>query len=232
MAAYFISGTDTGVGKTLVACALLRAANQRGLTSLGLKPIAAGCEQSAEGWVNEDALFLQQCASVKLAYQQLNPVALPEAIAPHIAAVRAGKQLRVERIAGYCRGALQTKADFCVIEGAGGWRVPLNPREYLSDLAKALNLPVVLVVGLRLGCLNHAVLTAEAIQRDGLQLAGWVANMLDADMPALAENIDTLRTLLPCPLLGEIPQLAATEMSELAAQAAAYLRIEPLIPAL
>lgn len=240
MGTFFITGTDTGVGKTLVACALLEAAKQRGLTCLGLKPLAAGCEQTDQGWCNYDALALQTCSSLKLEYQQINPVALREAIAPHIAAAHEDKRLSLSRLVGYSRGALQSQVDFCVVEGAGGWRVPLNPVEYLSGLPKELNLPVILVVGIRLGCLNHALLTAEAIQRDGLQLAAWVANVLDAGMSAVAENIATLKSLLPCPLLGEIPPLVPEGALEgcgpgvqaLVARAAAYLQIEPLVPAL
>lgn len=240
MTAFFITGTDTGVGKTLVACALLHAAKTRGFSCLGLKPLAAGCEQTEEGWCNEDALALQAASTLKLPYQQINPVALREAMAPHIAAARESKRLSLSRLVGFCRGALQSPVDLCLVEGAGGWRVPLNNQEYLSGLPKELNLPVILVVGLRLGCLNHALLTAEAIQQDGLKLAGWVANVLDAGMPVVEENIATLKALLPCPLLGEIPALTpegvvegcSPEVPALVARAAAYLQIGPLTPGL
>ncbi|MDQ2076322.1 dethiobiotin synthase [Marinimicrobium sp. ABcell2] len=204
--AFFVTGTDTDVGKTLVASALLHSAQQRGLTTLGLKPVAAGCTRGPQGLRNADAELLASVSSVPLDYEQINPVALEPAIAPHIAAQEAGKVLSVDRLSGYCRGAMGL-ADFTLVEGAGGWRVPLNPRETLAELPRQLNLPVIIVVGMRLGCLNHALLTAEAIARDGLPLAGWVANTLDPDMPRLQENIDTLRQLLPAPCLGVVPHL-------------------------
>lgn len=230
--AFFVTGTDTGVGKTLVSCALLQAANMRGLRTLGLKPLAAGAELVDGLWCNEDALFLQESASLKLPYEQINPVLLKQAMAPHLAADNEGRRLSVDRLVGYCRGALQHKADLCLVEGAGGWRVPLNMREHYSALPKELNLPVILVVGLRLGCLNHTLLTVEAVLRDGLQLAGWVANTVDPHMSAQDENIACLRGLLPFPYLGVVPQLKGANHSVLAAQAAAYLDIEPLTPAL
>ena len=202
---FFISGTDTAVGKTLVACALLLKANQAGLSSLGLKPLAAGCAETENGLRNDDALALQDASSVKLSYEQINPVALQQAVAPHIAAAAEGKRLQITRLAGYCRGALYNKADFSVVEGAGGWRVPLNQVERLSALPKEMNLPVILVVGVRLGCINHALLTVEAILRDGVALAGWVANVVEDTMPALDENVATLSALIPAPLLGIVP---------------------------
>ena len=204
---YFVAGTDTGVGKTLVSVALLQAANAKGLSTAALKPIAAGCEYSPEGLRNEDALMLQQAMSVELAYEQVNPVALEPPMAPHVAAGQVNKRITADRLAGFCRGVLMQRTDFVVVEGAGGWRVPLNERETLAALPKLLNLPVVLVVGMRLGCLNHALLTAEAIARDGLPLAGWIANTIDPEMPALEECIQTLEQTLPAPLLGHIPFL-------------------------
>lgn len=204
---FFITGTDTDVGKTVVACGLLAAANSQGLRSLAVKPIAAGAEMTDQGLRNDDALALDNAMSQKLPYQQLNPVCLAPAIAPHIAAMRAEKRVTVGQLEGYCRGALMTPSDFRVIEGAGGWRVPLNNTESLADLAKSLNFPVILVVGVKLGCLNHALLSVEAILRDGLPLAGWVANTIDAEMPEFDENIATLKRLLPAPCLGVVPQL-------------------------
>lgn len=206
---YFVAGTDTGVGKSLVSAALLHKAAEAGHASLGLKPVAAGCELSEDGYVNQDALLLQKYSSVKLSYQQHNPVALPEAIAPHIAAVNAGKKLQAGRIAGYCRGAITREVGLCLVEGAGGWRVPLNRQQTMATLAAELAAPVILVVGVRLGCINHALLTAEAIHRDGLRLAGWVANQIEPEMPALEENIGTLAALLPVPCLGQVPFLEA-----------------------
>jgi dethiobiotin synthetase len=204
---FFITGTDTDVGKTLIAVGLLEAANKMGLSTLGLKPVADGCEQTDAGLRNADALLLQQTMSVKLSYEQINPVALEPAIAPHIAAEQVGRRLLVSQLSGYCRGALMQPADFAVIEGAGGWRLPLNSVETLAGLAKELKLPVILVVGIKLGCINHALLTAEAIASDGLPLAGWVANQLQADMPCYQQNLTTLKSLIPAPCLGEIPFL-------------------------
>lgn len=213
--AFFVTGTDTGVGKTLVSAGLLLAARDLGLTTAALKPVAAGCETTPEGLRNEDALLLQSVITQSLAYEQINPIALEPAIAPHIAAQQARRVLSVDRIAGFCRASLG-QADLTLVEGAGGWRVPLNPSETLADLARQLRLPVILVVGIRLGCINHALLSAEAIARDGLTLAGWVANHLDPDMPAQAENVASLAQRLPAPCLGQVPWLLKAEPSEVA----------------
>ncbi len=204
---FFVAGTDTEIGKTTVACGLLAAANQLGLRTLALKPLAAGADNIAGELRNEDALALMDSASVKLAYEQVNPVLFDPPIAPHIAAQQAGKRITVSQLAGYCRGALMTSSDFALVEGAGGWRVPLSGRETLAGLAVELQLPVILVVGMKLGCLNHALLTAEAIQRDGLPLAGWVANTVDPQMACFDDNIATLKHFLPAPCLGVIPRL-------------------------
>jgi dethiobiotin synthetase len=205
--AFFVTGTDTNVGKTLVAAGLLVAAKNKGLTTAALKPVAAGCEKTEEGLRNSDALLLQSVITQSLSYDQINPYALEAAIAPHIAAQQEKRSLSVDRLSGFCRGVLSS-ADFTLLEGAGGWRVPINPRETLADLAKNLQLPVIIVVGIRLGCINHALLTFEAIVRDGIPVVGWVANCVDADMPVLQENIDSLRTRLPVPCLGVVPFLA------------------------
>ncbi|HSX49463.1 MAG TPA: dethiobiotin synthase [Cellvibrio sp.] len=203
---FFIAGTDTDVGKTLVAAGLLVAAKNQGLTTAALKPLAAGSQKTEAGLRNSDALLLQSVITQPLVYEQINPIALEAAIAPHIAAQQEKRVLSADRIAGFCRGSLN-QADFTLVEGAGGWRVPLNPQETLADVAKILRLPVILVVGMRLGCINHALLTAEAIRNDGLQLAGWVANCIDADMPVLHENIHSLAMRIPAPCLGVVPWL-------------------------
>ena len=203
----FITGTDTDVGKTVVACGFLAAANQQGLRTAAIKPVAAGCEVTEQGITNSDALQLQAAASHKLSYQQINPVALEPAIAPHIAAAEAGVRMSASRLVGYCRGVSLMPVDMVVIEGAGGWRVPINSRETLADVAQELECAVIVVVGMRLGCLNHALLTMEAIRRDGLQIAGWVANILDTEMPRLQENIDTLKQSIDEPCLGIVPRL-------------------------
>jgi len=203
--AYFVTGTDTGVGKTHVAAALLHLAGHRGLRTAAIKPVAAGCQTTAAGLRNDDALILQAASSLSLAYEQVNPVALAPAVAPHLAASEAGLSLAVDSLARHCRGVLALGADLTLVEGAGGWRVPLNDRETLADLAAALGLPVIMVVAMRLGCINHAILTAEAIRRDGLILAGWVANSVDVAMPLRRENLQTLVQRLGAPLLGDIP---------------------------
>lgn len=202
---YFITGTDTGVGKTLVCAGLLQAINGANLSSVAVKPVAAGCESTEQGLVNSDALALQQNMSVQLEYQQVNPVALEPAIAPHIAAAEIDLKIDAEELTAHCQ-EMANGADVMLIEGAGGWRVPLNEQQYLSDLAKALNTPVILVVAMRLGCINHALLTAEAIRGDGLQVAGWVANCtVPENMPAMGDNLLSLRDRMQAPFLGFLP---------------------------
>ncbi len=202
---FFVTGTDTDAGKTYVTVGLLKAAKRAGLKSFGLKPIAAGAEQIKGDWRNDDALLIQQASSVLLPYEQVNPVVLEAAIAPHIAAMKEGRLITASRLEGFIKGALLVPHDFVLVEGAGGWRVPLNDRELLSDVAKSLGFPVILVVNMKLGCLNHAILTAEAIARDGLTLAGWVANNGADPMPCYDENIATLSAMLTAPLLASIP---------------------------
>jgi dethiobiotin synthetase len=202
---WFVTGTDTGVGKTAISCALLVAAREAGLKTAAIKPVAAGCDQAGH---NEDALQLMAVMTEPLEYEQVNPVALRAAIAPHIAAQREGRSLQVSRLVGLCRGVMSGEADFVLIEGAGGWRVPLNARETLADLAVQLQVGVILVVGMQLGCINHALLTAEAIVRDGVELVGWVANQTGETMPCYQENLETLQRRLPAPLLGEVPLLS------------------------
>lgn len=201
---FFITGTDTGVGKTFSACQLLRAAQQRGLRTLGLKPLAAGAEILDGQWRNDDALLLQQSASVKLPYGSINPFCFPEPVAPHLAAQKNGASLTAADIAVTVSHTLENHAvDYAVIEGAGGWRVPLNDTETLADVVKILQIPVILVVGMKLGCISHALLTAEAIRADGLTLHGWIANDLGEPMSMLEENIATLERWLPAPRLSD-----------------------------
>lgn len=204
----FVTGTDTGVGKTLVSAALLHALARHYPRVVGMKPVAAGLIEHQGQWVSEDVLALRAASTVVVPSELDNPVALPDAMAPHLAAERAGRTVTVAGLLATHR-ALRAHAEVVVVEGAGGWRVPVNGEETLADLARAIDAPVVLVVGLRLGCLNHALLTAEAIRADGLTLAGWVANAIDPDMPCREENIETLRRWLPAPLLGRVPWQAA-----------------------
>lgn len=206
MPAFFVTGTDTDIGKTTVSLALLAAARARGLSTLGLKPVAAGCETTPDGLRNADALALLAASSVSpLRYEEVNPVALPLPCSPHLAARDAGRRLTISQLAGYTRGSLGRRADLMLVEGAGGWRVPLSDRELMSALPRELSLPVILVCGLRLGGLNAALLTAEAILRDGLKLAGWVGNCVQPDMLLPDENLETLRRWLPAPCLGMLP---------------------------
>ena len=219
---WFVTGTDTEVGKTAVSCALLHAAANGGHRTAAVKPLAAGCDARGQ---NDDALQLMQSMTEVMDYEQVNPVALGPAIAPHIAAQQAKRRLQASRLAGLCRGVIMGGADFVLIEGAGGWRVPIGPRETLADLARELQVGVILVVAMRLGCINHALLTAEAIRRDGLHLAGWVANQPSQRMHCHSENLETLRTMLGAPLLGEIPRLTPWS----AEAAAEHLDIRPLL---
>lgn len=206
--AYFVTGTDTEIGKTTIAAGLLCAARRAGLSTAAAKPVASGCVQTAEGLRNDDALALLGQCSLALGYDEVNPFAFEPAIAPHLAAREAGVELSVARLLPAVRQVLQRGADFSLVEGAGGWRVPLAGRESLSDLAVALDLPVILVVGVRLGCINHAVLSSEAIERDGLRLAGWVANVVDPHTSRLEDNLATLAERLSAPCLGRVPRLA------------------------
>lgn len=220
----FVTGTDTDVGKTFVGAALLRLARARGLRCLAVKPVAAGCEWRDGALVNDDALTLLRASESGQHYRAVNPVALEPAVAPHIAAREAGVSLRLEHLLARCREALATEHDFALIEGAGGWFVPLADGATLADLCAALAARPVLVVAMRLGCLNHALLTAAAIAQAGLPLAGWVANCPGAPMPRLEANIATLRARLDAPCLGVVPRCTP-------AQAQRHLRVEPLLSA-
>ncbi|WDH22377.1 dethiobiotin synthase [Pseudomonas chlororaphis] len=222
--AYFVTGTDTDVGKTTVAAGLLHAARLSGLSTAAGKPVASGCELTPAGLRNADALALLAECSLPLTYDEVNPLAFEPAIAPHLAAREAGVALTVQALLAPMRQVLARGADFTLIEGAGGWRVPLADQDNLSDLAMALGLPVILVVGVRLGCINHALLTAEAIAQDGLQLAGWVANIIEPKTSRLEENLATLAERLPAPCLGRVPRLKAVS----AEAVAEYLQLDLL----
>lgn len=202
--AYFITGTDTGVGKTLVSCALSHAFAARGKTVIGMKPVAAGCEPTPHGLACEDVTNLVAASNISAPHHLVNPYAFQPPIAPHIAAAQAGVTIELEPLLAAC-AALRALAEVVIVEGVGGWRVPLNPREDAADLAQQLGLPVILVVGMRLGCLSHALLSAQAIEASGLKLAGWVANCIDPSMPAFDDNLHTLQARLAAPLLGVVP---------------------------
>ena len=214
----FITGTDTDAGKTLVATTLLYKAQAQGLSCFGLKPIAAGCEwsyvdqeveQEQGQWHNDDALLLQAASHPAQAYTDHNPIAFPQAIAPHIAATLNEQILSVDNVLKACEMGLQQQVDFHLIEGAGGWLVPLNDNETLADLAQQLaneqGYKIVLVVGMTLGCINHALLTQQLILDSGLHLVGWVANHIDPDMSEQDANFDYLLQHIKAPCLGRVP---------------------------
>lgn len=200
----FITGTDTGIGKTLIATGLVHALREQGREVLAMKPVASGCERVPEGLRNADALALQRAASRQLAYHEVNPYAFAPPIAPHIAAEHAATAISLDGIADQCE-RLAGQSDVVVVEGVGGWRVPLNATEDLADLAVRLHAGVILVVGMRLGCINHALLTAQAIQRSGASFLGWVANQVDPDMACLDENMAALAVRLPVPCIARVP---------------------------
>ncbi len=206
MPGIFVTGTDTGIGKTLVSTALLHGMQVLGLRAAGMKPVAAGADLIDGAWVNEDVAELTRAATVAAPPDWVNPYLFRDAIAPHIAAERKGVRIEIPRIVEAYE-QLAGLADWVVVEGAGGFRVPLDGRRDSADLAVALGLPVLMVVGLRLGCINHALLTAEAIAARGLRLAGWVANRVDPDMAVYEENLASLENRLPAPCLAVIPWL-------------------------
>lgn len=205
--AFFITGTDTGVGKTRVACTLLQAFAAQGQRVVGMKPVAAGCDENG---VYQDVAMLQAASNVQAAIERISPYRFAPAIAPHIAAELAGLQISFAPIISAFQ-ELQQQADVVIVEGAGGIAVPLNEHQDMADLVIALNIPVILVVGMRLGCLNHALLSAQAIEHKGLHLAGWIANYLTPDMPVAEENERTLLQRLQSPLLVSVPY--ATDIS-------------------
>ncbi len=223
---YFVTGTDTEVGKSVVSAAILQKAADLSLRTVAMKPVASGCEQTPDGLKNEDALLLMEHMTEVLPYEQVNPIALEPAIAPHVAAEQAGRKLSAQRLVGLARGLMMKPADLMLIEGAGGWRVPLNDRETYARLPAELGLGVIIVVPLRLGCINHALLTAEAIRHDGLTVAGWVANRPDeAVMSCEEETLDFLKGHMGSPCLGVLPWLPSVDIKALAQQ----LDIEPLL---
>ena len=197
---YFITGTDTGVGKTTVSCALLHAFAAQGNKAVGMKPIAAGSEDGK--WLDVEQLLA--ASNINVTRQHINPYAFDPPVSPHLAAQQAGMEIDLTVI-HQAYQKLSGKADIIIVEGAGGFLVPVNQHQTGADLAKLLNLPVILVVGMRLGCLNHALLTVQAIRAAGLTLAGWVANCIDPQMIVLEQNVATLEQRLDCPLVGVLP---------------------------
>ena len=238
---YFITGTDTGVGKTLISCALLHTFAAQGKRVAGFKPVAAGWSLRSSGAPtavplagtadylgfghNDDAEALRAASTMRLSYGQVNPYCFRDAIAPHLAARNEGVRINLARILTAYR-ELAAHCDVVIVEGAGGFLVPLNDTQDGGDLAIQLGLPIILVVGMRLGCLNHALLTVETIAARGLTLAAWVANVVDADMDALQENIEALRERIAAPLLGIVPYMAEPD----ARVAAELLNLDCLEP--
>src|SRR5579859_3090972 len=221
MHGFFITGTDTGIGKTRVTVGLLRAFAGSGRKTVGMKPVASGAVQTPAGLRNQDAVLLQSAASEQRPYPLVNPYCFAPAVAPHLAAMDAGVEIGLDTIRSayteLCRGA-----DTVLVEGVGGWQVPLSPVLELPDLVRVLDLPVILVVGMRLGCLNHALLTARALGADGLALAGWVANAMDPAFERPEANVATLEAELHAPLLARLPHAPVASSAAL---------VEALLPA-
>ena len=212
---FFVTGTDTGVGKTRVSAGLIAALRGQGLRAAGMKPVASGCTATPAGLRNADALELMAASGLDVPYGRVNPYAFAPPIAPHLAAAEAGMTIRFASIER-AFGQLAAQSDCVVVEGVGGWRVPLGPDGDVADLAMRLKLPVVLVVGLRLGCLNHAALTAADVRRCGLPLAGWVGNAIETGFERLNDNLKALGDTLPAPCLGVVRHAAAATPASVA----------------
>ena len=210
----FITGTDTGVGKTVASAALLHAFRARGLRAVGMKPVASGCEPTPEGWRNEDALALQAASDPRPPYDDVNPYALPAPLAPEIAARDAGVDVQLGVLVSAFE-RLHPLADMVLVEGVGGWAAPLTATLDQRHLVQELRLPVVLVVGMRLGCINHARLSARAIQEDGARLVGWIANEVDPVMARRDENFALLSARMPVPCWGRLPHVADIDAGQL-----------------
>lgn len=223
---YFVTGTDTEVGKTVASTALLQAARTLGRNTAGYKPVASGSEMTAEGLRNSDALALQHNSSVALSYQAVNPYTFAEPTSPHIISADEQRPIEFSALSAGLR-ALECQADWVLVEGAGGWFTPLSEEQTFADWATAERLPVILVVGVKLGCINHAMLTAQAIRQSGLHFAGWVANVVVAPGKRHGEYMATLKRVLPAPLLGEIPWLGDEADT---AEIGRYLSLNALTP--
>lgn len=204
--AVFVTGTDTEIGKTVVSVMLMRALVGRGCRVAGMKPVASGCQATSAGLRSDDAQKLEAASNVQASYTEVNPYAFEPAVAPHLAARESGVDIDFARIKRLFKG-LADRSDWVVVEGVGGWRVPLGRDRDVADLAAMLDIPVVLVVGVRLGCINHALLSAESIRRDGCTLAAWVANTCEPGGARVRQNIETLDRLLRVPRMAAVPYL-------------------------
>ena len=202
---FFITGTDTGIGKTYVSVGLLRKFNELKFSTFGIKPIASGCQRVGSNLYNDDALALQRTASIKMPYEYVNPIALESPIAPHLAAKLNDQILSKDDLVEKINQFFKLPADVFIVEGIGGWFVPLNKEELLSDMVKLLKIPVILVVGIKLGCLNHTLLTIKAMNQEKIPLLGWVANCIYPTFLSFDEHVETLRTRIEVPCLGIIP---------------------------
>ena len=229
MKGFFVTGTDTACGKTEVSLGLIQALRQRGLKVQGMKPVASGCEAGPRGLRNADAQRLRAQSSRLVPYDWVNPYAFSPPIAPHIAAREAGVEISLDLIRERA-DTLAAQADCLIVEGVGGWRVPLGPDLAVSDLPRALGLPVILVVGLRLGGINHALLTAESILARGCHLVGWVANQIDPGLARREENLAALSSLIRAPCIGFIPWLVASTAEGLPEALASHLAIDKVWP--
>lgn len=210
MSGWFVAGTDTGVGKTLVAQALIQRGVAAGKRVAAMKPVSAGCVQTPEGWLNDDVAQLRAASNVSLPLALMNPYAFEPPIAPHLAAQQAGIEIDLARIESAYR-EIASLSDEVVVEGVGGLLVPLNANETAADIVLRLNLPVILVVGMRLGCLNHALLTVEAMARRGIKLEAWVANQIDPTMREFERNLESLKERISAPLLCVLPPMKPAE---------------------
>jgi len=217
MSDFFITGTDTGAGKTWATLALIKALQDRGKAVVGMKPVASGCQNTSEGLRNDDAVRILKQSNKVLNYKTVNPYAFEQAVAPHIAAELTGVVIDIEKIAGEF-STLKKEADSVVVEGVGGWCVPLGKNIMLADLVNRLGLPVILVVGLRLGCINHTLSTIRAIEADGAKLHGWITSQLDPDYACLNETMTTLQTRISAPLLGSLPHMESFDVEIAASQ--------------
>lgn len=207
MTCWFITGTDTEVGKTVASCALLQAANTLGMTTAGYKPVASGSKLTASGVFNEDALALQRNSSIRLSYGQVNPIAFVEPTSPHIVSIAEGRAIEFSHLSAGLH-TLKKKAQYVIVEGAGGWYTPLSQEQTYADWVVSEKLPVILVIGIKLGCINHAILTIEAIKNHGLSLAGWIANDITPPGKRHSEYMDYLKNNINARFLGEIPYLS------------------------
>lgn len=202
---YFVTGTDTEVGKTYSTSQMIRALNHSGYRTVGYKPVSAGCELVGGKWVNEDALALHHATNLDVSIEQVNPIAFKEPIAPHIAAQKVARPISIEEMVEGWKVLADYQPDVIFTEGAGGWKLPLGNGTFMPALAQQLEQEVIIIVGMRLGCLNHALLTAQAVIADGLTIKGWVANNISESMTEYHANLNTLDSLMPAPRLAEIP---------------------------